>query len=180
MPKYWDMGMRKRLFFSNNGYCSDPCCLLTPNSLQSFLQTGQEEGTNSGFLIRASPSKIWWLVHKILKTFLLSNQQTTWAKQSQPESPSWCLGLPRKQILPDESLHGDVDTGAVNVQIYHLVSFVNSKDDREQHYHTQAHSPECQDLALLTLKLVNVGCLCTPASTMCYFLYDTGKTTPQA
>lgn len=70
MPKYWDMGMKKRLFFSNNGYCSDPCCLLTPNSLQSFLQTGQEEGTNSGFLIRAVPSKIWWLVHKILKTFL--------------------------------------------------------------------------------------------------------------
>lgn len=42
-----------------------------------------------------------------------------------------------KQLFPEESLYGDVDTGVVNVQIHQLVSFVSNEDDRGQHYHTQ-------------------------------------------
>lgn len=41
-----------------------------------------------------------------------------------------------KQLFPEESLYGDVDTGGVNVEIRQLVSIVNN-EDRGQHHHTK-------------------------------------------
>lgn len=178
MPKYWDMGMKKCLFFSNNGNRSDPCCLLTPNSQQSFLETGQEEGTNPGCLLSAVPSETWWLVQKILKNFLCQASKPPQLKShNQSHLPEVLACQGNKYFLMNLCM----EMWTLVVCMFRFISSSgNSEAVREQHHHTQAHPPGCQDLALLTLNLVNVSCLCSPASTICHFLYNTGKITPQA